>query len=283
MGSFADRTRMEGVHEGVQRLESRRRVLILVLALDREPWRSIEVHGQRATWAAAPDPEMPVLWLHGRNRGPAPLLFRVGSKALRLVGHRPSIVWFNDWAGRWAARLPVSLRGDCIITRVPESYGNTNAKTIAAFRFVLENCDFDFILRTNSSTYVNRQALATAVQRLPDFGYYGGPLEKRHGTKYASGMGILLSRDLVAKIAADPDWDYGVIDDVAIGMSMERMGVPLRPLPRVRAQTREQLEDLSLDMLRGTFVVRCRGKDDRKHDILAMQRVHELYLSGGHG
>jgi hypothetical protein len=255
--------------------------MILVLSVDREPWRTIEVQGQRATWAASTNEDLPIFWLHGRTRGVMRFLVRTGGKAIQLIGSERMLARYRVLAGSWAAGRPVSQEGDRVVTGVPETLLNTNPKTIAGLRYMLDNYDFDYLLRTNTSTYLNRQLLADFVRELPETRYYGGFISESDGDRYASGTCTLLSRDAVEIINADPQWEYNIVDDMAMGRSMKRSGIALQPFDRINLLTSEHLDSLDADTLRSVFVVRCKGIHNREHDVVAMHRVHELYRDAG--
>lgn len=258
-----------------------KRVMILVLAVNQEPWRTIEVEGQRATWAINIGEEQSVFWLHGLTGGVTRLVMGAGVKALQMLGSERALARYRNLTGSWAARRPVFQDGDRVLTRVPETYLNTNPKTIAGLRYMLDRYDFDYLLRTNTSTYVNRRLLADFAEELPEKGYYGGFIGESGGVRYASGTCTLLSRDVIELIVADPEWEYNIIDDVAIGRSMNRAGIDVEPFRRIDVLNNEQLDSLDADTLRTTFVVRCKGVDSREHDIAVMRRVHGLYQGIG--
>jgi hypothetical protein len=255
----------------------RNRVLILVLAMDTDPWHTIEIDGQRATWAKISNGDTPILWLYGRTTGPDRLAERALDKVLRTLGADEVLARFRNLAGSWSVQRQVILRGDKILTGVPESYLNANAKTIAGLRYLLRHYDFDFILRTNTSTYINLTLLMNHLKGRRAERYYGGfPLECK-GVRYASGAGILVSRDVAEAIAYHPEWKFDLIDDMAIGKCMQNMGIPLQELERPEIITEEHLHNLDVESFRRAFLVRCKGINDREHDVRAMHRVHHIY------
>lgn len=259
---------------------TKKKVLIVVLALDAEPWRSIEERGQRMTWAVDGS-AVPVLWLHGISGGLVRGLIRIVGKGLELCRAHKLVKAYRHAMGRWAAGRGAAIEGRELRTRVPETYLATNAKTVAAFRYLLLTQDFDYILRTNSSTYVNVPMLMEFVQTLPSEGYYGGTLWRAHGVEYATGTSILLSRDLVEHAARDPLWDFDLVDDLALGKSMIRVGVKADPFTRVDVYTEDDLKSLRPEDVASAFIVRCKGLEGRRHDIAAMHRVHQLYREAG--
>lgn len=258
--------------------ESRKRVLVLVLAMDAQPWRMIEDEGQRKTWAAEPRPDVPVFWLYGKS-GPLTIAAKCIQQVMLRFEAMPLFRAYARIAGSWWASRPVRVRGDRVETSVPETFLNTNPKTVAGLRQLLATQDFDFVFRTNTSSYVNLSMLESFVQSLPTTGFYGGYLGERDGITFASGTCTLMSRDLAQHVVNDPEWEYGIIDDLAMGRSMSRARVPVTPLERVDVMSRAKLNSLSAGDLSCAFVVRCKNPGAREDDVAAMNRVHELYAT----
>jgi hypothetical protein len=254
------------------------RVLVLVLSVAREPWATIERDGQRATWGAADLPDAPIAYYYGlTGLSPTYWASRATAKLLReahLEGARSRLV---AQVGRWSASRPVTSDGSRIQTRVPESYDHTNAKTRAALRHVVASMDFDYLLRTNSSSYVHRPLLLEQASALPREGYYGGSLVRLEEPAYVSGTGILMSRDVVELAATDESWTYEVIDDVALGRVMRKAGIEPQELERLDVESLEQ--PIAPGSLRTCFLARCKSPVDRALDVPIMHRVHGLYTA----
>lgn len=258
--------------------ETRKRVLVLVLAMDAQPWRMIEDEGQRKTWAAEPHPDIPVFWLYGKT-GPASTVARYAQRGVqRFVPAAHNT--YSRLVGGWFASRPVKTVGDRLLTGVPETYLNTNAKNIAGLRHLLATEEFDYVFRTNTSSYVDLAGLDEYVQGLAAEGLYAGFIGERDGIKFASGTCTLISRDLVEHAVNDPAWEFGLVDDVAVGRSMVRAAVEVQPVNRVDVLTPEDLDALTAETLAGAFIVRCKSLGGRGHDVEAMRRAHHLYSVG---
>ena len=255
------------------------RILVLVLSFDAEPWLSIELEGQRQTWAQDPPPGVQVLFYYGLTRGPTYWLSKVTAKALKVARLRRARSAFIRRMGRWSSGRPARRVGSRIHTGVPESYVNTNAKLRAALRHALATDDFDYLLRTNTSSYVHLPGLQRFVADLSAQAapFYGGFLGAKSGISYASGAGILISRDVAEAVATDPAWEYDLVDDVAVGSSVERLGIRPTAIPRIDIPSPR--DEISSDRLRDCYLVRCRGQSCRSHDVLIMRRVHAGYAS----
>jgi len=113
-------------------------------------------------------------------------------------------------------------------------------KTIVAMEYGMENYSFDYLVRSNISTIVEMDKLTRflensnleygGVRMLIDSAqpYYGITDERYFGTDYASGVCILMSQRCVRNILDAKDQiDITVIDDVAIGVLIKKLDIPM--------------------------------------------------------
>lgn len=99
-----------------------------------------------------------------------------------------------------------------------ETLSNIGYKTIKCFDYVIKNYIFDFIFRTNSSSYVNINELLKFVNDKPRENYCSAPIGIYNNIRFPSGCGYLLSCDIVNKIVKNSLlWNHYLIDDVALG------------------------------------------------------------------
>ena len=169
--------------------------------------------------------------------------------------------------------------GDRIEVGIPDFYSNIGAKTLGALRHVLKSYSFDYLFRTNTSSYVYLPLLHQFVQSLPPKGYYAGLLAQSLNITFAAGAGILLSRDLVEFAVGDAGWDWDLIDDLALARSMARAGVAPRPLPRIDVVSPDQVPLVPADQWKSCFHARCLSLSNRLQDIETMRQVHAAYLA----
>jgi hypothetical protein len=258
------------------------KVLVLVLSVDREPWRSIERDGQRATWAAryGPDDSAPVFFYRGKLDGPTRFVVASITRILSLVGSdrggsfaSSMRVRFLRLAGRLCCRSRSTTVGDVIQTDVPETYAMVTTKLFATLTHVLATEQFDYLFRTNTSTYVDRRRLVEFAEGLPRSGFWGGFLGSSDGITFTSGAGTLMSRDCVVK-AINADWDWSVIDDVALGGVMQALEISPEPIKRPVLESTEEATNADLD----AFMWRCKGVDER-NDVSIMIALHDALQS----
>jgi hypothetical protein len=109
-------------------------------------------------------------------------------------------------------RRPFAI-DDCIYSDTQEGRENIYYKTIDAFEWMLENEEFDYILRTNCGTYIDLHILKQYAESLgvKDDIYAGcpGAYNNRHNPgqppiiRFASGSAFLVSRKLVEELVKD--------------------------------------------------------------------------------
>lgn len=95
-------------------------------------------------------------------------------------------------------------------------------KTLWSMRHALqENWEFDYVLRTNLSTFWILDRLEKLIESLPSHNVCWGETDAKghlgpNDPGFLTGFAMLYSRDLVEKIAGRNDWNYIMPDDVEI-------------------------------------------------------------------
>lgn len=118
------------------------------------------------------------------------------------------------------------LQGDTLFFKGTEGFIPAILdKTIAAFEYVQTHFQFDFLLRTNLSSFYIFPELKGVLETLPVQNYYGGVIGQYDSIRYVSGAGFLMSRDTVDKCICHKHLLVrSIIDDVAIGQLMMMLG-----------------------------------------------------------
>ena len=102
---------------------------------------------------------------------------------------------------------------DCIYSDTQEGRENIYYKTIDAFEWILDNEEFDYVLRTNCGTYIDLNILKQYVESLGkrDNVYAGSPGSYNNGHNqnqppvimFASGSAFLVSRKLIEELVRE--------------------------------------------------------------------------------
>ncbi len=260
------------------------KILVLVLAVDREPWRSLEGLTHPSTWGSSADPRVTVRRYVGASRRlPTGMLSSLNVRLDRTkLGITFSSQRYAIWNRAINSRLPSCRETppNTIRVALPDTYWLIGAKTLAAFRFALAHYAFDYLMRTNISSYVDLPNLVAQVSGYPARGLYAGyPGSSNNCSEFVSGSGYLLSRDLVeAVVSSQRLWEHQFIDDVALSRLLARIGVghPVTPVRRLEVGGEREAASLSDSDLRSCFHFRCKSQIP-ENQIRAMRRIHSRF------
>lgn len=212
-------------------------ILVLVLHSEAEPWRTI-AETQRETWIASSRLE-----------------------CLHYVG------------GASCEHL------DGCTLRLPAAEGRLDRlgiKTAMAFDWALRNREFDFVYRTNTSSYVDTAMLSQLLASKQRSRYYAGYHNPSYGG-FASGCGYALSRDCAKIVAADRRVAAAYPDDVAVAKLLQSHGITHEHLQRMDLETQQQLDAWRSSGRQRCFHYRCKGAEGTRPgwDCAVMREVHE--------
>lgn len=140
-----------------------------------------------------------------------------------------------------------SIKGDKFYGALVENYfPNILVKTILAFKYFT---GYDFIFRTNISSFVNFNVLRAECAKLEAQGIYRGFYVGDPWCRYASGSGFLISADLAQLIVQhESELDYSTWDDMALGLflnqyyKLEEISSVMIETPDLEPQTQYKLD-----------------------------------------
>jgi len=166
------------------------KVLILVVSADFPPFDEL-TKAIKETWASSELPDVQIYFYYGKNG-------RNGKKNTRQD------IYFN----------------------IKEGYYSLGYKTLKMFRYI-KNLNYDYIFRTNSSSYINQSQLLEFLLDKPRAKFYCGIIPFL-SPKFASGCGYFLSRDLVNLVLKNKRlWNHKLLDDVALGELLSLLDIPI--------------------------------------------------------
>lgn len=153
------------------------------------------------------------------------------------------------------------------------SSGTSNAYNMMHWKFkkALDQfwgTEWDYIFRTNSSTYVRKEKIYEFLQDKPREKYYAG----EDGGGYASGTGAILSRDCADIIRKQFTDEPSPSEDSLIGTYLQRNGIFVQPGPKRLHFNFDEDKILEADYYR------CKSPDnDRTKDIYAMNELQKFH------
>jgi hypothetical protein len=154
--------------------------------------------------------------------------------------------------------------------------------SMSAFDWVDKNLDYDFVIRTNISTYWNIPVLVDLLGRLKKPRLYAGNVANNLGQVYVEGDGIIFSRDTVKLLLNNFDKiDSSIIDDVSIGMTLKELQVTPTHIPRPWIRKFKQTR--SVDIFKESYSIRCKAEYKKgiftvRIDPLIMKIIHNRIL-----
>jgi hypothetical protein len=206
------------------------KILISVLSLNREPYIGLE-KTIRETWASERHKDVEVIYYYGDS---------------------------NE----------IKLTDDRLFLDTPEGLMNIGYKTLKMYEYILENYEFDYLFRTNSSSYVNIEKLKEFIRDKPNEKFYSGTEGKYNGVPFASGSGYFLSKDNVEFVLEHRnEWDHTLIDDVSLGKLLTNRGIKIMGGKRL-----DIVNTLHIDL--NHYHYRVKNKGDRRVDS---ERMYNIY------
>jgi hypothetical protein len=266
-------------------------VVCLILSVDKSPWKEIQEFGQNETFVNNKNEDLVFLRYLGHDtvlptKARLALTFKAfqywaflkfsrfgvlgalsNISLLRLGDNtlRETHSWgLPETHLRQESKSGSSKYPDTIVTQTHEHHALVGLKTLQAFQFVLNNYDFDFIFRTNTSSYVDGDLLLDLTKNLGEGHVLGGVTGETRFGAFASGAGILISKSLVIKIVEQGhQWRHGLIDDIALSrLVMESLSseVSLTPLARIDFDSLGKVKKAKDGEIASAFHFRCKTK-----------------------
>lgn len=206
------------------------KILILVLSCLDEPYYSL-MKKQQETWDSVENENIKTIYYYGNGGG-----FKKVNKNSYEYGAECS-----------------------------DSYKMMHWKFYLLLKDII-NTDWDYIFRTNSSSYVDKENLLKFAQNLPSENCYCGI----SAGYYASGSGIYMSRDIVnTLINSDYSSDEQNYEDMYIGDILKSNNIGVTPGAKRTDLDNNDYGDLE------TYHFRCKSDTDRKLDLIRFEEIYK--------
>lgn len=174
-----------------------------------------------------------------------------------------------------------------------ETLHNMGHKGLMAYDWALNNLEFDYVARINSSCYVSKRKLIDYVQTLPDNNVFEGLTVKRPDSfDFIWGGGqFLMSRHVLQAIVNNKgNWNHKYMEDESMSLLVSEIGIPFRDGSACSINLKENGYSL-LSYGNGTsfdftdfkdvtnsphYFYRVKQDGQRDIDELIMQKLHEF-------
>ena len=139
--------------------------------------------------------------------------------------------------------------------------------------------DWDFVLLTTSSSYINIQKLRSSVQSFPKCGLAAGRvLDTPHG-KFVGGCFRIFSRDLIEiYFNTNGVYPHFQVEDRAIFTFLRKTDILYRDLNSIDLYSNKVLVELANERLHGITHFRCKsGSLDNRDDVETMHNLRKKF------
>lgn len=266
-----------------QKSLGQRRILVLICSAGMYPWDAIEELGQKGTFAEFDAPNVRFIWYQGTEVKGMPFLkfcsslFESTFRGLWFPRTRASLIkykfldnfvlqnlvnyLFNRGLRRWQHGTHQRLENRILKIPLPRRYGFMGARAMVALKYAESLPDWDFVLRTNSSSYFDLQMLQQVVEKLPVSRVYAGVTMESHGVRFQSGAANILSRDVVGGVADRAmGWNHFFPEDLALGKIVQEENLAdLYPLRRVDLSEIAQAKNYEMVVEDMNWHFRCKA------------------------
>jgi hypothetical protein len=197
------------------------------------------------------------------------------------------------------------LDGNELRLAVDDSLDSSGIKLFKALEFIENsNIEYDYIFRTNLSSYIFVDKFIAWSRGIEDEDLYAGvivPYNLNHRWPYrfmrrlaerlhpdntipfASGAGFWISKKNVRKVISDKAVDFKLADDPMVGEILYRSGVKVKPVSRIDfngdSVTYRATPFDSVNEIHSCYHIRCRS-DDRRRDAARFFELDQCLESG---
>jgi hypothetical protein len=161
-----------------------------------------------------------------------------------------------------------------IQVEVVDAWDTMTKKFLAAASLVYQTLDFDFLVKVNTTTYVNIEQLEKSLLGYSSKNFWGGAISK--GKCFTSGWATVLSREslknLILSISDSDDLKSGKYEDEAIGSMLLDLGESPVSMKFAEFNKNPYLDPISNESI--PFFRLKSFKDRVKHDPKLFDTLH---------
>lgn len=196
------------------------------------------------------------------------------------------------------------IDGDTIKLNVNDNLNSTSEKLIEAITMLQDNnIEFDFIFRTNLSSfifvdqflsffYINSRNIVYSgvrgkyvlfpafINRFGVLGAFWCKFIKKNIVEFASGSGFWLSKSAVEILLSAKNRDYKLIDDVMVGKVMNENKIPVSICDRLILEDDKFISNnIDISRMKANYHIRLKSFKSRDIDIKRMYMLDKIEIS----
>ena len=144
-----------------------------------------------------------------------------------------NVLWYKGGSKEQLGNKNANLIGNDLYINASDDALGMGDKTIKSFEWMLENTDFEYLFRTNTSSYFSYNNLVNYIKKHFEGmeHIYAGKIHTTNDSSgkpvdFASGSGYILNRNTVKKIVENQNlWEHEYWDDVSLGLLLRKLNL----------------------------------------------------------
>ena len=159
---------------------------------------------------------------------------KVQKKIFSNDEYRNKILWYKGGTEEQLASKEANLIGRDLYINASDDALGMGDKTIKSFEWLLKNTDFEYLFRTNTSSFIDFRKFEKYISdNIENIDYSGSTLKASEGDTIASGAGFFLSKKNVEIIVNNKkEFNASLPDDVAIARLLSQFNMVPNDLRR---------------------------------------------------
>ena len=202
-------------------------------------------------------------WIRDLNRVSSVFFLKGNGKLGPGAGSRFDLYDPSTWGMRPIfSILDSKLSGsDVLVIESSKGWDQILTNTLSAMTWVEKNVQYDYLIRTNVSTFWNLKVVYEMLRTTNSDDLYLGHVTTNLGITYVEGDGIILSQSSVRMLLNNTNLiDSGIIDDVSIGITLQKLGIAPINLNRPWIRRPKHLSSIRTSSFRNTVSFRCKSE-----------------------
>jgi hypothetical protein len=171
--------------------------------------------------------------------------------------------------------IKVELSGQDLSLELPEGLRYLGLKVLTSLEYLITK-GYDLFYKTTLSSLVNPREFQKKISQINlNTPYYGGTLVNFGGHPFVSGANMLINRKTVEILISNKKrWNYGLLDDVAIGRLLEHH-VEVSPLESLNIASVGEVSKYLTTDIENTMHFRCKSSKLPRNDVEIMRSLSE--------
>ena len=247
------------------------------------PWLEILLDGQLRTWVNPEDDR----FLHAHGKTVGKYLHQADQKywQLKWSKKRGRLIhilerMFLPHLNRRSASVAISQSRygfKSLAINMPDLNLMMNRKSLAVFDFAATS-NYDFVVSTTSSSYLNLKNLEEALGTLPRKNLVAGRILEQHAIKFPAGSFRIFTPDVLKRAIEIRDlYKYWLPEDLALGQLLQNLDLIYVELPSIDVPTIDALNNLGSEKI--SKIIHFRLKNEIggvRTDVETMKALHKI-------